>query len=468
VSVEQDLLELARAAAELVREGTTAPPLAVNETPAVLTARDALTGSVGAALSAVIRRSAPVAAIPTTAQEVVTGPAHVLAEALERRPRVGGGDLALSDALEVPCSTWGQRWQATARAATVLEGDQEHLANLGWDRAWHAVHDLGLIASAMAYSDADLARALPQGYDTEQAQLRDHASLGMVRLAGSEVTLQTADLPPASVVRELLPPRTNRPAASAMPIRSAADLADGTTRLGGLLAHRGPAVSAAELRAVARVLADGFAVAARVLSRTDDRALVAVGSELMLGSNRLERVVAAQFGTLTRHDPLIPLMAGELRNRLVLVDAVAARLPRGASDQRLSRIVTVLNDWVRAAGPVTGTLSAVLEDLTKRRALLEPHDLDRPRPGQPLWVTAYRDSPALLAARAAEHIVTHAAPPLQHEETVVTAAQHAARAAGAGRDALRAALSTRRPEETATPGRRLADPSHRPPCAHRR
>jgi hypothetical protein len=74
------------------------------------------------------------------------------------------------------------------------------------------------------------------------------------------VQAQTADLPP-DIAHVQLPVRPR-----VLPVRTVADLPDATCQLTGLISARGAELTAVEARAVARVLAAGVELPARVLA----------------------------------------------------------------------------------------------------------------------------------------------------------------------------------------------------------
>lgn len=460
-----DATRLARAMAALTAhpgDGERWPALSESERPAALAARDAVVSELRDLTRLVLRRPAPAR---VDLSLITANPAQALRVALDALPMATGSDTALTDTLTVAGGPLTSAWQTAARAAAALERHHDQIvAGLPNDDAWTLTRDLAGLALALPYLDADLAAALPPGDEQTRRLLLDPAGHGLIRLAATELQAQTVDLAPAAA--HLAAPSPARPGM----VRDVGELPPATRHLTALLTARGPALTAVEARAVARTLAAGADLTARILERAHPQQPdgSAAADHLHAAAKHLQKVANAKVATLRPPAPAVLFLTQQIGLRLTAARDLTDQLPRTqGSPAALDRIAPPLLAWAGEAAATTASLAGCLQAAADTGQLLAPRqDTGRGRTQHYLWLPTSRNTtapdPVVSHARAAvdalaaaeQRIATATGEPTAADRRRA-ATRNAVAAAGTAFTELRTALTARTP--TAVP--RLPHPA---------
>jgi len=474
----EDMTCLARAVAALTTHPGPPerwPALSELERPAALAARDAVVRELRDLTRLVLRRPAPARADLSL---VTVSPAQALRVALDAVPMATGSDTALTDTLTVAGGPLTSAWQAAARAAVALEAYHGQIvAGLPDDDAWTLTRDLADLALAVPHLDADLAAALPPGDEQTPRLLLDPAGHGLIRLAATELQAQTVDLAPAAA--HLASAAPGRPGM----VRNVAELPAATRHLTALLTARGPALTAVESRAVARTLAAGAHLTARILDRTHpqhpDGSAAAVN--LRAAAAHLQQVANAKVATLRPPAPAVLFLTQQIGQRLTAARDLTDQLPRTpGSPSAVDVIVPPLLSWAGEAGATMATLADCLQAAADTGQLLVPRqDTGRGRTQHYLWLPASRHTtapdPVVSHARAAvdalaaaEQRIATATGELTAADRRQAATRNAVAAAGTAFTELRSALDARTPITAPRLRHPALPPAHRADSGKRR
>jgi len=457
----EDATRLARAVAALTahhRHPERCPALSESERPAALAARDAVVSELRDLTRLVLRRPTPAR---TDLSLITANPAQALRVALDALPMATGSDTALTDTLTVAGGPLTSAWQAAARAAVALESYHDQIvAGLPDDDAWTLTRDLADLALAVPHLDADLAAALPPGDEQIRRLLLDPGGHGLIRLAATELLAQTVDLAPAAA--HLAAPTPGRPGL----VRNVDELPAATRHLTAMLTARGPALTAVEARAVARTLAAGAHLTARLHSRQPDGS--AAAAHLHAAAKHLQTVANAKVASLRPPAPAVLFLTQQISLRLTAARDLTDQLPRTpGSPAALDRIAPPLLAWAGEAAATTASLADCLQAAADTGQLLAPRqDTGRGRTQHYLWLPTSRNTtapdPVVSHARAAvdalaaaeQRIATATGEPTAADRRRA-ATRNAVAAAGTAFTELRTALTARTP--TAVP--RLPHPA---------
>src|SRR5664280_125621 len=118
--------------------------------------------------------------------------------------------------------------------------------------AWSALRDVAELAAVVPLLDADLAGRLPAAWVEARRQLADPVTHGLVRLAADELGTKLRGRSQEPYLEQL-----DRTPARPTLLRDPAQLPEGMRRLAAVLDDVGPAVAAADVRSVTRLLALG-------------------------------------------------------------------------------------------------------------------------------------------------------------------------------------------------------------------
>ena len=468
----QDATRLARADAALTAhpgQPQQWPALSESERPAALTARDAVVSELRDLTRLVLRRPAPGR---VDLSLIAANPAQALRVALDALPMATGSDTALTDTLTVAGGPLTSAWQAAARAAVGLEAYHGQIvAGLPDDDAWTLTRDLADLALAVPHLDADFAAALPDGDEQTRRLLLDPVGHGLIRLAATELQAQTADLTPASA--HLAAPTFGRPGM----VRSVAELPAATRHLTAMLTARGPALTAVEARAVARTLAAGADLAARILDRTHPQQPAA---DLHAAAAHLQTVANAKVASLGPPAPAVLFLTQQIGLRLTAARDLTDQLPRPpGSPAGLDRIAPPLLAWAGEAGATAASLADCLQAAADTGQLLAPRqDAGRGRTQHYLWLPTSRHTTvadfvvshtraSVDALAAAEQRSAAATGEPTAADRRQAATRNAVAAAGTAFTELRATLAARTPI-TAPRLRHPALPPTRQPASGKR
>lgn len=455
-----DVARLARAVAALTAAGPPTGILHGAERQAVLVSRDALATELRD-LTRVVLGIAPQPS-RLDLELITVNPARALHAALANLHTVAGNGTPLTNALAVGGGPLTSSWQRAARGAVALEQYHDVLITIAGEDARAVVRDISEVAAALPYLDADLAAALPVD-DPARDQLLEPTWHGLVRLAAIEVQAQTADLPP-DATHVQLPERPR-----VLPVRTVADLPPATWQLTQLIAARGAELTAVEARAVARVLAAGVELTARVLA---DPASTAPGSavtrHLSAAVPHLQQVAGRPLATLTPPSPAVLFLAQQLRERLTAVSGLVDHLQHerrpSAPRADLARIARPLSRWAAEAVATATQLAACLRTADTTGRLLAPReDTARGRHQNYLWLPTTRGiagpHPVVLAAGAAAADLTAANKPLAEISGILTGVEQARAATRRAALHATAAFAELRSAVAARAAQRLPHPS---------
>ena len=472
MSYPDDMARLARAVAALTAAGPAAArTLQGQQRQAVLVARNTLAAELRDLTGAVLGHPARPEAVRSDLKLITASPAHALYAALSSVPVLAEPGLSLTDALTVAADPYTAAWQATARAAIALQPYHRLLVESGsGDDAWMVARDVADLAAALPVLDADLAAALPADDQHISGPLLDPAAHSLVRLAAAELTAQTADLAAGSAGLEITPPTSQR-----VPlVGTVAALPDATRHLTALLAGRGAELTALEARAVARALADGAELTARVLTGTGLGPAASDAAGLLTAAlPHLQRVFEARVATLTTPAAQVVVLTQQIRERINALAGLVDRLNDTASSTELARIALPLARWAGEAAATARQLADNLQTAETTGRLLAPRlDTARGRTQRYLWLPTSQGltgpHPAMTAAATAAADLTAAEQPLATLAGIPTAAERAraatlraVAAAGTGFTDLQTALATRPPQPPVRrPHPALAPPRH--------
>lgn len=442
-----------------------AQTLSASECGAVLTARDVLVAELRSLSGALLRLGPD--SVRGELGLIAASPAHALHLALVGLPPAAGADrMSLIDALAADGGPLTRAWQDAARAAVTLEAYHHALTEKpSAADAWVAVRDLAEVAAALPHLDADLAAALPAGTDAARAGLLEPVAHGLVRLAAEQLRGQTADLP--SRVVSIVRPQ----AARVRPVRTVGQLPTATRHLAALVAGRGAQLTVLEARAVARVLAEGFDLTARVLTAAPSREPTgrAAAGHLSGALFSLQQVLHGQLATLTSPAPAVLFLAQQIRERLTVVTALVDQLQSEASPrpavEGLRRVAATMSRWsLEAIGAATDLRDGLHAAVTSGQLLMPRQDPPRGADRGYLWVsvppTTADSQPVLAASSHAVAALSVAREPLIQVAGALRGIDQAATAPGgavlpaaAAREQLRLALDRRTPGELSRPTR---------------
>ncbi len=465
----QDATRLARAVAALTAQPERWPALSESERPAALAARDAVVSELRDLTHLVLRRPAPGRADLSL---ITASPAQALRVALDALPMATGSDTALTDTLTVAGGPLVSAWQAAARAAVALEAYHAQIvAGLTDDDAWTLTRDLADLARAVPHLDADLAAALPPGDEQTRRLLLDPAGHGLIRLAATELQAQTADLAPAAAPLAA-PTMPGRPGV----VRNVAELPAATRHLSTLLTARGPALTAAESRAVARTLAAGADLTAQVIARTHPQQPdgPAAAAHLHAAAVHLQKVANAKVATLRPPTPAVLFLTQQISLQFTAARDRTDQLPRTPSSPPVDRITPPLLAWAGQAAATTASLADCLEAAAETGRLLAPRqDTGRGRTEHYLWLPTSLNSTAgdsvvsharaaVDALAAAEQRIAAVTGELTIADRSRAATRSAAAAAATAFTELRAALAARTPPAAPRLRHPALPPAHQP------
>jgi hypothetical protein len=338
------------------------------------------------------------------ARHVATDPAHALHAALRDLPRLGPPQSLL--ALDLLAEVGGADlplWQSAVQATVRLEPYTDALKTMPEPHAWQAVRDLGALAAALPIIDADLGER-HGGVDL------DHGGHGAIRAAAAELSSR---VPAGPAEQDVTLPA----AAQAFPVRSLAELPHATAVLGQLVDRRGEQISALEIRAAARVIAQGTAIAARVLrAGRDELDLQPVANALDDAGSALTHLHATAMATLGEPRSAIRFLAGEISNQLRVLDALLDRVQRISDpahrEEALAGVQGVALRWMQQ---VPASVAALDDSLRAshhaHRLLARPDEADKHR--ALMWVATATmpgdaEPPALAHTATARRAVTRA------------------------------------------------------------
>jgi len=265
-------------------------------------------------------------------------------------------------------------------------------------------------------------------------------------------------------------------------VRSVAELPAATRHLTALLTARGPALTAVEARAVARTLATGADLTARILDHTHPQRpdISAAAAHLHAAAKNLQTVANAKVATLRPPAPAVLFLTQQISLRLTATRDLTDQLPRTpGSPAVLDRTAPPLLAWAGEAAATTASLADCLQAAADTGQLLAPRqDTARGRTQHYLWLPTSRHTAApdsvVSHARAAadataaaeQRIATTTGEPTAADRRRA-ATRNAAAAAGTAFTELRTALAARTPI-TAPRLRHPALPPTRQPTARNR
>ncbi len=471
----EDATRLARAVAALTAHPERWRVLSEPERPAALAARDTVVSELRDLTRLVLRRPAPARADLSL---ITASPGQALRVALDALPMATTSDTVLADTLTVAGGPLTSAWQAAARAAVTLESYHGLIVDgLSDDDAWTLTRDLADLALAVPHLDADLAAALPPDDGQTRRLLLDPAGHGLIRLAATELQAQTVDLTPAAA--DLAAPIPRRPGM----VRDVAELPAATRHLTALLTATGPALTAVESRAVARTLAAGADLTARILNRNHPQHPdgSAAATHLHTAAKHLQKVANAKVATLRPPAPAVLFLTQQIGLQLAAARDLTDQLPRTpGSPAAVDRIAPPLLAWAGEAAATTASLSDCLQAAAETGQLLAPRqDTGRGRTQHYLWLPTSRHTTApdsvVSHARAAvdalaaaeQRIATITGEPTATDRRRAVT-RNAVAAAGTAFTELRTTFAARTP----TPAPRLRHPglppAHQPGSGKRR
>lgn len=388
MTYDADLARLANAVGRLLASGSTpAAALRGAEPPAATACRDAVVVAMRGLAASVSSAGLSRGIQDREFARAIAG----LHDALLQLPRAAPDPMPFSRALDVAGGAVLTQWQQAARAAVALEPYQDLL------RAKHAPaasRDLAALVTALPTLDADLAGLLPGRSGMNVGALLDMAAHERLVAAAARVPGVTTASGPVDVERPLIPRVAH--------VRNLSDTPAATLHLAALIERRGIELTVLEVRAGARVLADGVELAAALLPEDVAElrsALAPALTELMHG----------QVATLTKpaHDVL--WLAAQIRQRLVTglgthnksTLFVAETQHSGTSD---------MTRWLSSASHLAQRLHAGLTSLAADGKLLVPRQNRGRSQHEPhLWMpeppAAAAHLPAIAAAQRMADIV---------------------------------------------------------------
>ncbi len=389
MTLASDTALLAQALAELLAAGGERPAaLRGAEPPIALAARDILLTALRGRAVEVERLTARSPAKPPLRPAVAD-----LRAALYQLPLAASAPMPLRQAISAPTTASTRRWQQAARAATTLELHHGRPQPADVPAAAGA---LAQLTAALPVLDGDLAAALPsdpRGIPAALTADQEHQNLTAAAAALAERTSNWSGNDKTGVHELPTVPRVR-------PVRGLHDVPNATRHLAALLDRRGADLTLREVRAVARLLATGHQLAARILPGIDPALLAAARS--------LYQLQDGQAATLGRPAPPILILAGEVRHHL-RQHAEQPSLPTTATEQQQLRDTTA--NWLPAAAAAAHALHAGLRDAAAAGNLYVPSQGARGRHPDLLWQRARIDTelPLLTAARTASDVATHLA-----------------------------------------------------------
>jgi hypothetical protein len=400
-SAEQ-VAELAHAVANLVAEDRSGE--GASSAQVAFACRDVVVDRLGGALGAVLNAGPAHHDFP--ARHIANDPAHALHAALRDLPRLSGPDRPpVIDALSAAAPPRSP-WHVAGRAALLLQPYEEQLRVLPGPAAWQAVHQIAAIAATLPYLDADLAHV-------HRGLMVDPGSHGAIRFAVAEIeTRAPQDRTPFGI-------EAPQPF-QAVPIRGLADLPNATRQLGTLIALRGERITAAERRAVARMLTEGLDVTSRALRSSGPHVQADLAASFESAAEHLTKLYTTPLATIGKPAPTIQYLAGEITKHLRALDGVLDRAEPLAPPERdtaFSRATERGLAWASEAPAVTGALESALRAAHGAANLFGHPESEATRELGLTWVRAE-------------------APPRQAVPRVLAAARAGAEALGAARPAL--------------------------------
>jgi len=384
MSYDADLARLADTVGRLLASGST-PTAALRgpEPPAATACRDAVVVALSGIAASVSRAGLPHGTQDRELARAVAG----LHDALLQLPRAAPDPMPFRRALDVAGSTVLTQWQQAARAAVALEPYQDLL------RAQHAPaasRDLAALAGALPTLDADLAGLLPGRSSTNIDVLLDGAAHERLLVAAARVPGVGAPSEPFDVERPLVPRVAH--------VRNLSDTPAATRHLAALIERRGGELTMLEIRAAARVLADGVELAAALLPQRVAElhsALAPALTELMHG----------QVATLTKPPHEVLWLAAQIRQGLVTGLQTHNRLTLTGAEAQPNEMSDV-ERWLSSASYLAQRLHAGLRSLAADGKLLVPRQNPcRSQHAAYLWMPEQpAASPHLPAIAASQHV----------------------------------------------------------------
>jgi len=358
VTYDSDIASLARATAALVISGDGAPHLRGAEPPAAMACRDALVTALRGGLEALTttwRHDG------SAAQRQVSRDLKELSNALNDLAAASPGGLSLGQALTVRGGPLTGAWQRTAVEAVALE---VHRGRFQPSQVPAAARDLAELAATLPLLDGDLATALP----SPPQALTDVAAPARVALAAEALRHVPGE--------EASPTTSAQPALRAIPmVRSSRGLPRATRHLAELIERRGSELTVAEVRAAARLLADGLVLSHRLLGPTAVEGAAPALRELMHG----------QTATLTR--PSAAALDLVFQSRRQLANAQEAlNINPPASQSLTSELRAIAAEWLPSAAALTQALETGVRAVGRTGGLLVPRQDTGKGPDQAyLW-----------------------------------------------------------------------------------
>jgi hypothetical protein len=404
-----------------------------------LACRDAVADRLATVLGSVINVGPVRGDFP--ARNVANDPVHALHAALRDLPRFSGPDrppvIEMLDATNEPAAA---PWHTAARATLLLQPYLDELRVLPAPAAWHTVHRVAAMASAIPYLDSDLVRR-------HGISPIDTGSHGAIRFATAEIE---ARAPTSDAHYDLRPIEPVQP----IPVRALSDLPEATRQLTELIAQRGAAISAAEMRAVARMLSEGLDIAASVVRDAPglDHQRVVLAGAFESAADHLAKVFNLPMATLTQPAPAIGYLAGEISRHLRALDRLieqAQDLETPARVAGLARASEKVLDWAAETPATVAALDTALRTAHVSANLFTHPEHESTRELGYHWIRAENPpgatEPRLLAATRAAREALNATRPTSPELSgrPIHALPEAPGSADVGFAAIRAAVQAR-------------------------
>lgn len=464
----QQIDDLAAATAQLLATGVVQAPQ-LEDAHTAMAARDAVVTELRTLVGAVAH-VAQLGEVREVAMFNVTHrSAQALHQALSELPRLVefGAGREISHTQDQTLSGYEQAWRAAHRASVGMEAYVDTLGQLPDQHAWDVLRDLADVAAAVPYLDHDLAEAiLPRikaGEELEIAyRLLSIERHDAVRIVANELRtrVQAAETNVRSGHGRSTDTCIAQPASDA---GASGDLTEVMIRYTHTVSARSDALSVADLKSVTRLLQFGSLHAAEVLERAAPAVAAAsqAAQDLRAVAPLADRLREAPVRSMALPHLQLLRDGGELQTRLEALAGQARRLPGGAPDHDLRRLVRPAVEFAQQVPALAGALDLSVRHTVVHRVMLVPSVADRSNRGTLSWVTAtmgpQRADPPAVIQRAGQLAVTAklVAPAVRQAEADLAhhvigkpspqqlALSAARRHAGAARDDLRTALNSR-------------------------
>ena len=464
----QQIDELAAATAQLLATGVVQAPQ-LEDAHTAMAARDAVVTELRTLVGAVAHVAQLGEVRGVAAINVTHRPAQALHQALSELPRLVefGAGRKISQIQHEPLLGYEQAWRAAHRASVGMEAYVDALGQLPDEPAWDVLRDLADVAAAVPYLDHDLAEAIlarmKAGEGLEIAyRLLTTGRHDAVRSVANELRtrVQAAETHARSGHGQSTDPCIGQAVSGEV---ASGDLTEVMIRYTHMVSARSDALSVADLKSVTRLLQFGSLYAAEVLERAAPAVAAAsqAAQDLRTVAPLADRLREAPVRSMALPHLELLRVGGELQTRLEALAGQARRLPGGAPKHDLRRLVRPAVEFAQQVPALAGALDLSVRETVVHGVMLVPSVADRSNRGTLSWVTAtmgpQRAGPSEVIQRAGQLSVTarlvapaarQAEADLAHHVVGKSSPQQLAllaarRHAGAARDELRIALSSR-------------------------